>query len=1554
MIHHPNYRNIERIYEGRHSLVFRAARVSDGQPVILKRLKDELPPVAEMARLEQEFKVTRSLNLPGVVAVYALERDENTRFLVLEDFGGQALSLAPAGHVRSLDSCLRMAVQLAGILIQVHQAGVIHRDFNPANLIWNPVTGQVKLTDFGLALVLPFESPAFQPPAQIDGTLAYLSPEQTGRMNKAVDSRADLYALGATLYALFTGHPPFVSDSPLELVHAHMVRQPVPLRAIRPDVPDVVSDIVMTLLNKEPDARYQTARGVQIDLETCIRGSGAGGRIETFPLAQDDVSDRFQIPQRLYGREPEIGLLLGAFARVSLGAAELLLVAGYSGAGKSSLVHEVHKPITDKTGHFAAGKFNQYQQNVPYSAFQQALTQFCLYALGDGAQLQHWRRAILEAVGVHGQLLIDVIPALEWIIGRQPAVEVISPQEAQNRFNTLFRRFLGVLCRQEHPLVLFIDDWQWADAASIHLLTQLFADTPLRHLLVICAYRDNEVEATHPFMMAIDELRQQTVPVGVVTVQNLTPRDLGALVADTLHQPVEQVSDLVALVNEKTLGNPFFAKSFLRMLHDDDLLTFDRATRQWRWDLAQLRRLGLTDNVVDLLEHKIRRLPPDTQVVLSLAASVGNRFDLQTLAIIGQHPPGVCFDRLWPAVTEGLVVPLDEHYHLIEHPAYPGGAIFRFLHDRVQQAAYALIAVNDRPRVHHRIGQLLLAELSPEQRMERLFEVVDHLNAGQSLITAWEEQVGLIRLNLEAARKARSATAYRAARQYVLGAFHFLESDAQSSRLWAEHGALALDVYKDRSEIEYLNGDFTLAEQFIRQAADRAPTPVEKAEALHILIVQYTLLARYPEAIATGRLALATLGITLPDDDYEHARDAEMRAVKETIGDRSVASLFDLPVMSDPEKRTAAKLLITMGPPCYRSHQKLWAVIVPKVVNLCLRYGNIPQVGYSHTAFGGLLGYVSNDYATAIQFGDLATRLMTETFRSASDRSVFHLMIGSSLRHWSAHLKHATEDYKEAYQVGLRSSNLQYAAYAFGHNMYCRFYQGTALDELMKETERSLAFSLPRRNQWAIDLLDGGLLAFGTLAGSEPVAFSKGPLTERDFLRRCDAHRNIQVTCIYKVLRTFVLYVQGDYELALASSDESEPIIFTVGTQGLLPWAEHVFVRALIQSALHSRVDATRQRLLRADVQQHLRQLRVWADHAPGNFEHKWLLVSAELARIEDRPLEAIDFYDQAITGARDQGFVQHQAIASECAARFWLERNKGHLAQTYLRQAHYAYGLWGAAPKVRSLEAEHGEWLWPGPGPADHPITTDGSRSLQDLDAATVVSIARSLSETVQLEPLLETLMRLALAHAGADVGMLLLPEDGNWLIQAHANLNGIKVLQASPADASRVPLSIVLYAERTQSPFVMSHPAAQPAHAHDAYLRTHRPMSVCALPLLYRSRLIAMLYLENNVAGGVFAPAQVELLQMLSSQMASAIVNAQLYDNLEKAVDERTSQLQQSLAEVKTLKGLLPICASCKKVRDDHGFWSQIESYISRHSDAQFTHGICPDCSKRLYPDV
>ena len=987
--------------------------------------------------------------------------------------------------------------------------------------------------------------------------------------------------------------------------------------------------------------------------------------------------DKLILPDRLYGRDRDIATLLESFERISGGHGEVMLVYGRSGAGKTALVHELQLPIRARNGFFIKGKFNQYQQNIPYFAFKQALAELCRNLQSDDAQQRaRCRDEILQGVGQLGQILVDLVPEFESFLGPQPPLEEVSPQEARHRFAEMFRSFLGAVCRPEHPIVIFIDDWQWADAASFDLLQQIEGAHGQRYLLFIASYRDNEVDAGHPLTSTVAYLREHSVPVCALSVTNLTVDDVRDLLADTLLPEACGLDALARMIHDKTLGNPFFVRSFLLFLHELGIVWLDRERNCWQWR-ADEGAGNLPDDVVELFAAKLRRMDEESRNLFSLAACLGNRFDPLALALVSGLEQQHCLDLLQsPQGRE--VFRLDDGEK----------GFCTFLHDRLQQAAYMLVEPQQRPALLLKIGRLLFRHLQPEQLADQLFEVANDLNAGAQLLQDDAERKQVLELDLSAARKAYDATAYSEALLYYRCAARFLEDAGFAEELWSSCHRTAMSLSNEQAVCEFLAGDMAIAESCIRHSVARSVSPLEQAEALCILIVQYTLQARYPEAIAAGREALASLGIALPDCDYDQARDREIALVRSEIGTRSIASLSELPAMSNPEMLMAAKILITMGPPCYRAHQKLWSVIVPKVVNLTLRYGNIPQVGYSHTAFGGLLGWVQDDYGSAREFGELATWLMTGTFTNPADQSVFYLMIGSSIRHWTRHLKYGSQDYRDAYQIGLRSGNLQYAAYAFGHDMYCQFYQGVQLPGLMLEAQRSLEFSQVRLNRWAIDLLEGGLQLFGRLADLVPVYQGSASFTEQEYLARVEEHQNSQVACIYRVLKACCHLHLGEYGAALELSDQTEPMIHTVGTQGLLPWPEHVFARFLILAALHPEEPAC-QANRRKELERLAAKLGVWAESSPENFRHKHLLARAELSGIDGRP-EAMRLYDEAIQEAQAGGFLQWAALANERACRFWRRLGNGPLSHSYWQQAYLHYARWGACAKVKRMEEEY------------------------------------------------------------------------------------------------------------------------------------------------------------------------------------------------------------------------------------------------------------------------
>ena len=1489
-----DYTILATLYESERTLVQRAIEEKTHTPVVLKILQKEYPSPEDLARYRLEYETTKNITSRHVIQAYQLIPYHNSLVIVLEDFEAVSLQNFLTQKKHSLSSLLYIALQVTKGLIDIHSAQVIHKDINTSNIVINPKTKQTKIIDFGIAECLPTDGSQLQTPTQLEGTLNYISPEQTGRTNCILDHRTDFYAWGVTLYELFSGQLPFINQDSSELVHYHLAKQPVSLEqlALPYTIPPMLSKVVNKLMEKTAEKRYQTAWGLYADLEK-IQRQLSQNSWQNFTLAHMDVSDKLVIPEKLYGREQVITTLMADFERMrQTDSPALLLVAGYAGIGKSALIHTVRQQMTHS--YFIRGKFEQLQRNEPYSALSQAFQDLVQQLLTESKEnLVQWQDKLLNVLGKKGQVLIDIIPELELILGKQPAVPELTPVESMNRFQDVWLAALRVFCQLEHPLILFLDDLQWADMATLRLIQTVMTDTTLHHFVLIGAYRDNEVDHAHPLMITLSALRSYNIPIRTLTLTPLTHSDIVQLLKNSLdpndihpnkRQFQQQLFLFAELMMEKTKGNPFFVKQLLQHLHQDKLLTFSSQAMHWQWDLQQIHQKNISDNVVDFILNRLTQQPKTVQDVLSLAACLGNQFSLSALAIIYQQNLEQTYQHLQPAIQDSFIIFLSDS--AIDVP----NARFKFLHDRIQQAAYALIDSEQQKRLHLTIAQRLQQNLTPEEQQDKLFEIVDHLNIGHLLITEVEQQIHWMTLNFHAAQKAKQSLAYHAALQYLHTVFQFPHQT--SEQLWQIHYELMYQLHIERAELEYLNGHLSQAQQIIMENVAHAHTALEKAEALHMQIVQYTLQAHYVSAIETGRQALALMNITLPDDqdNLEAARDAEIARILAFLETHSIDAMLDFPIMSDVEKQMAVKLLVTMGPPCYRSHPRLWAVIVSKVINLCINYGNVPQIGYAYTAFGGLMGYVHNRYDMTHAFGDVATKIMQQKFASdVSAQSVYYLMIGSSVRAWSQHLKIASQDYQQAYHVGLESGNLQYAAYAFGHNMYCRFYQGIPLSTLADEIGHSLAFSRSRSNQWAIDLLEGGLLIIAQL--QQPLNNKVADV--KHYLTGCKQHENPQVMCIYHILSSFVYYLQEHYTEALKALELAESNLITVAAQGLYPMAAYNFTHSLVLTALYPQAD--NQPTLWQQLEHNQTQMAIWAKACPANFNHQYTLIQAEMARLSKQGTEYIfSLYDEAIEQAKQQGFTQHVALANELAGKYWLSYGKENFATLYFKEANYHYTLWGAMAKVKGLDEHYHKLIT-----TQKVVATQNVTQLQttldhygnELDLATVLKASQAISEEIVLEQLIKKLLWTVVENAGAETGVLILDKDGGFraVAQAHMTTAQVKLLKPPPLitenNQTLVPVSVINYVTVTKQELVLGDTSQTDMFSNDNYVKEFQPKSVCCLPMVYQQQVIGIVYLENSLTSDAFTERRVSLLRLLSTQMAISVQNALLFADNERA---------------------------------------------------------------------
>jgi predicted ATPase/signal transduction histidine kinase/DNA-binding NarL/FixJ family response regulator/tRNA A-37 threonylcarbamoyl transferase component Bud32 len=1523
MITLKDYTVTDKLYETRQSLVYRGRRESNNHPVILKILKNDYPSPNELGQYRREFEIISRLEGSGTVRAYELQPYQNGLALVLEDPGGVPLaSLLQAGPL-PLAEFLPLALELSTTVGAIHKHQIIHKDIKPANILVVPPNDgypmQVKLIDFGLSTILTHERPSVENPEVLEGTLAYISPEQTGRMNRTLDYRTDFYSLGVTLYEMITGRTPFEAQDPLELVHSHIAKAPPPPDTFNPTIPPIISEIILKLMAKTAEDRYQSAAGLEADLRLCLHQLQEHQVLEPFALGQADMTDRFQIPQKLYGRETETAQLLAAFEQLNQPANEakksqLVLVIGAAGIGKSALVHEIHKPIVARRGYFIAGKYDQLQRDIPYSALSRAFQDLVRQLLTEReAALAGWQEALRQTLGPNGQVIIDVIPEVELLIGPQPAVETLGAIEAQNRFNLVFQAFVRLFCQPTHPLVLFLDDLQWADAASLKLIERLLTDEAAGNFLLLGAYRDNEVEATHPLLHMLGQLREAAVPITELKLAPLTLAHVTRLISDTLHQTEAKVTPLARLVTQKTGGNPFFVNEFLRTIYLEQWLHFDHERRQWQWDASHIAAQNITANVVELMLERLRKLPGETQQALRLAACIGNSFDLNTLLAIHGGALAEAYQALLGAVRDGLIFPTSAPEMIGPNGAEPELLFpyFRFAHDRIQQAAYALLTEPEQQAHHWQIGQVILAQTPPDGLDEAIFELVNQMNAGRNLLQNEADRLRLAELNLRAGRKALSAAAYTSARELLRHGLACLDE----ASAWTEQYDLTLALHKTLAEAEYLNGDFDRSKALLDLAISQVKTPLEEAQICNLLIVQHTLMANYAEAIQLGRQALHLLEVELPANDFRPALQAELKQAQLNLGERNIIALADEPEMTAPDKRIAVELLGNLAVPARYSDIQLFALITAMTVNLSLRYGPIPKSTVGYSAYGMLLGSIMSDYAKGYAFGQLAIKL-SERFNNQAQRCQACFVMGTYLNHWVKPLREADAITQDGYEAGLTVGEFQWTGYTLAYKLFHPFYRGAALSDIRTEIDKYLAFTEKTKNRWASDTLIGLRLALpGLMDRCHNPDF---PQAEARYLAECRSQRSFGAIARYQIVRAQILYLCGAWPAALQTILEARELLSFITNS--ISVAVLNFYYSLTLAALSPEATPEKQQEYHEQLVANQKQLKLWAENSPQNFESHYLLVEAELARLAGETLAAMTLYDEAIAAAKATSFTHLAALGNELAARFWQTQDKPDFVTLYLRQARHMYRMWGAQAKVADLEARYEMLLTSAPqtyrsmADSTASITRTGSSSGSSthvaLDIASLIKASQAISGEIVLENLLARLMTTLLESAGAERGLLLLDKSGEWVIEAVAEQGHVEVLQSLPLKAvdglSPNPLlsaSVVNYVIRTNQEVVLDNAAQAGPFTQSAYVRHKQPKSVLGLPLLKQGKTIGVLYLENNLAPSAFTPNHLEMLRLLSSQMVISLDNATLYrdlsryrDHLEELVASRTAELAQA----------------------------------------------------------
>ncbi|MEG4318496.1 MULTISPECIES: AAA family ATPase [unclassified Microcoleus] len=1545
------------LHEGIETIVYRGHTPDRQELTILKLLKAEYPTLQAITRLKHEYLIRQNLNHPQIIKFLSIENFHHRIALLLEDIGGKSLNLFLRAKKLDIYQFLSVAIQVTQALDYLHQNQIVHKDIKPSNIIINPQTNIVKLTDFGIASRLTKENPLFNNPNCIEGTLAYMSPEQTGRMNRTLDYRTDFYSHGVTCYEILTGQLPFDSNDPLEIVYDHIAREPIPLQQLNPEIPTAISEIVRKLMAKNAEDRYQCAAGILADLEICLNTLQNPGTISDFIPGRFDVLSQLLMPQKLYGIEQQVKQLLAAFELIATGsktsdranqkankATPLILVSGYSGIGKSALVNEINKPITRLKGYFVWGKFDQFKRNIPYASFSQALGSLMRQILTEStAQIQEWRSKILTALESNRQIIADLIPEVELIIGKQPSsTEAINrvpsnPSESQNRFNLVFKAFIRVFTQKEHPLVIFLDDLQWADSATLKLMELLVTDPESEYLLFVGADRDNEVSPIHPLMQTIAEIEKTRTKVDNIVLEPLDLDRINQLMADTLND-AEGVAALANLILHNTAGNPFFITQLLQGLYQENLLRFDfNSLNQsglagikggWKWSLSEIQGVGIADRtVVELVVRRLQKLPESTQSALKLAACIGDKFTLNVLSIVSEQSPSAIAHQLDAALQIGLLLPLNQDYKMpvvfeevldsderLENQQITqsqfftiqskiSGVKYKFLHDRVQQAAYSMIPEFDKQQTHLKIGQLLLskggeggAAPTAAEIEENIFEIVNHLNIGADLLSDDAMKLKLAELNLIAGEKAKSANAYETAVKYLNAGLGLLAEDS-----WISDYELTLALYVATMEAEYLNTNYQQAKVLIDIAIAQAKTLLDSVKIYTKKIQFYTMQGDFTAGIDSGLEILTILGTDLPTDAEGISNMSQDLRSQLTFETSKIAKLVDLPLMEYPTKLAATNILISILPPVYFAMPQLLGPLILSLVNLAVNYGNAPSSSYGYCLYGLLLcSSVFDDTEAGYEFGKLSLQLL-EKFPGAPIECEVYKVFCSHIQPWKEPLRQSVIKLTVAIKTGLKAGNIEYTNYGIAEFCIHSFLSGENLQEVENKTTH---YEL---------LIDNFKLEFGIFylrvcrqtvlnlaAKSENNCILTGSSFSEETMLPVLLKANYRmVIFLFHLFKSRLFYLFKDYESAIIEADKSIELLDAA--LAMIYVAEHNLYHSLALLANYSSQSKSAQKASLQKVEANQKQMQKWVSHAPKNFQHKYDLVSAEKARVLNY-LGVMEYYDSAIAGAKAQGHIHEEALANELAGQFYLSCGKEKIAKVYLTDAYYAYIRWGALAKVKDLESRYDflESQTHSPEIAIQDVFRNdtGSSSSIDfssaLDLASFIKFSQTISSEIVLENLLSKLIEILLENAGAQKALLLLQKDEKLYIEAVGNATEkvASVLQSISVEKSQdLPISVVNYVFHSQENLILNDATiAEPFNA-DTYINKNQTRSILCVPILYQSQLQGIIYLENNLTVGAFTTERVEVLNVLVSQAAIAIINAQLYAQVRAS----ESQLRQ-----------------------------------------------------------
>ena len=1514
----------ELLYRGRRSQVYRARRNSDERPVILKLAAGEYPSEKVIARLYREFDIGKNLSGEHIIKYYNVVTAGKGVALVMEDFDAVSLGdVIPAGGF-TLNEFLDIAVQLARGLCDIHDKAIIHKDIKPANLVIEAREADtlVKFIDFGLSSRLDRETQGVLYHSELEGTLIYISPEQSGRMNRPLDYRTDFYSLGVTFYELITGRPPFEFEDSLELIHAHLARLPRPPIEIKKNIPPPVSDMILKLLEKNAEDRYQSARGIFEDIKSVrelVRRQNLSvnnAELDTgdFKVGAKDYSGNFILSQKLYGREREQKKLMDEFELVSSGTgrARLVLVSGYSGVGKSSLIQELHKPLVRERGYFVSGKNDQFKRNLPLAGFIQVFQELIRIILTESkTKVGIWKKKLHTALGNNLSVLTEMVPEVEPLVGPQEEPVELGASENQNRFIRVFLIFISIFARKEHPLVIFLDDLQWADRSTLQLIDLLCGDFAPNSLLLIGAYRDNEVDPGHALLDTLASIKKR----GTVCEINLSPlevRHVQELLVNSPGCSPESVYEPAEVVFAKTGGNPFFLSMFLNTIAREGLVFFDFDNKEWVWRLEEIRGLSYTDNVVDLMVFRMEKLSSDSLGVLSCAAFIGNRFELDFLSLVCELSRVETGQALWEALEEGLIQPADDRYKLLEPGDSPkregtNGA-FCFLHDRVQQAAASLTSAEAGRRLHQKIGELYLQYFTGEERREHLFNIVDHLNQGKKARTpeTETEQRYLSELNLSAARKAKKSLAYEPALKYLK-----YGKEALGDNPWENKRALTLEYFLELGEVEYLLAHWDQAALFFIEALEHTRAPAERARIYSYQVVLYLMKNDLQLSLDAGVRGLAELGVTLDPEMGQDETRRELEIFRELMSGLDINSIFDAPEMGDPLKKAAMSLLRECFAPAYFVAPGLMSVIAMKMAAMTVEYGACPDSAPGFIFHAAINLAFDGDYEKANQFGQLAIRLNDERYHTRAYEALIFNMWGGFIAHYTRPIEEVREILLRAYHSGLENGAYQYCGYSAGSYLYMSLWGPVTLEGTLEIVNRiSLVLREVDPNMARLFYVTRAAIENLREEVSQPLKLSLEFWPEMEqALQAARTGQDNLIVFYCLLLQTCLANWFMEPERALEFAFEAEE--FLEGASALYVLPVFIFHRALACAALYPRASQEEKIQYREIMERCLERLESWAGFSPSTYQHRASLIKAQIARVNSDPLKCMQYFEEAIESAESGGFTQDLALTCELASGFYRELKQERIAFLYLKEAHYAYGRWGARHKLTLMEKQfpdlkrvessgvsNSSSSSSGVSPSPSIATVQGdvvSGVLGAMDLLAISRASQAIAREINLSRLPGTMLKIMLENAGARRGYVLLEKEGELKIMAACE-DGVDSLSFEKQISYSFPDSIVQYVMRTGENVILDNAWREGLFMSDPYVLENSIRSILCMPVRQKDLVVGALYLENNLSSRAFTAERIQVLEILLGQAIISLENARVYENLEELVRERTVELKEA----------------------------------------------------------